>query len=264
MKNLIAILLVLVISSCKKEVFNPINTKEFSIHSISNGADYHIKVSVPENYNPETEKYATMYVLDGEENFSFVANHCEKISHANSTSNVLVVSIGYGYDRAVDYTPTNVNNSGGGGAEKFMLFIKDELIPKMEGDYAADTTRASRVIIGHSFGGLFAAFAFANYNQVFGNYLMLSPSLWFDDEILFKMEQQNRNINKENHQLVYMGLGQLENEGRMLAPFEAFYQQLENNYPDIAIKSHFVPRLDHMGSKNENIIEALNFYFQNR
>lgn len=264
MKKLITILLVIIISSCNKEVFNPINTKEFSMKSISNGADYKIKVALPLNYSPQTKKYSTVYVLDGEENFTLVANQCEKISSKNSTSNVLVVSIGYGNDRAVDYTPTNVNNSGGGGAEKFMHFIKDELIPKMESEYDADTTRASRIIIGHSFGGLFVAYAFANYNQVFENYLMLSPSLWFDDEILFKMEQQNRNINKENPQLVYMGLGQLENEGRMLAPFQAFYQQLENNYSDIAIKSHLVQHLDHMGSKNENIIEGLNFYFQNR
>ena len=51
---------------------------------------------------------------------------------------MLVVGIGYGNDRTVDYTPTKTND-GEGGAEEFMLFIKNELIPKMENEYAADT-----------------------------------------------------------------------------------------------------------------------------
>ena len=38
----------------------------------------------------------------------------------------------------------------------------------------------------------------------------------------------------------------------------------ENNYPDIKITSHIAPKLNHLGSKKPNIIEGLNFYFQNR
>jgi len=54
----------------------------------------------------------------------------------------------------------------------------------------------------------------------------------------------------------------LENEGRMLAPFMAFYQRLQNNYPHLVIMSHFAPHLDHNGSKNPNIEEGLKLYFQ--
>lgn len=258
MKNVIALLLIITIASCKKEEFNPNLTKQFTVQSTSNGASYTVKVAVPGNYNPSTQKYAAIYVLDGEENFDNVAKQCQKLS-----SDVLVVSIGYGNNRAFDYTPTKADHNGG-GAEKFMLFIKDELIPKMESDYAADTARASRTILGHSFGGLFAAYAFANYNQSFGNYLMLSPSLWYDNEILFRMEQDNRSTNSKNQQLVFMGIGALEGGGRMQAPFEGFYQRLSHNYPGIKLAKHIVPNRDHVGSKNPNITEALNFYFQNR
>lgn len=263
MKNLIPIILLLVFVSCKKEEFNPDLVKEFSIQSTSNGAIYNIKVALPDNYNPSAQKYASIYVLDGEDNFDFVAVKCKNISDDLSTSKVMVVSIGYGHDRSVDYTPTKTSD-GDGGAEKFMLFLKTELIPKMEIDFGADTLRKSRTILGHSFGGLFAAYAFTNFNNVFGNYIMLSPSIWYDNEIMLRLEQENRDLNKNYHQLVFMGLGGLENQGRMLAPFMAFYQRLQNNYPDIQIKRHFESNLDHMGSKNPNIIEGLNFYFQNR
>ncbi|MEO8146844.1 MAG: alpha/beta hydrolase-fold protein [Bacteroidia bacterium] len=262
MKNLIPFLLILFIASCKKEEFNPNLTKEFSIQSVSNGANYNIKVALPDNYNA-SEKYATIYVLDGEENFSYVADNCKKLSDEYATSNILVVSIGYGNDRAFDYTPTKANE-GGGGAEKFMAFIKNELIPKMESDYGADTLRKNRIILGHSFGGLFAAYAFTNYNNVFGNYIMLSPSVWYDDEIMLRLEQENRDINKNNHQLVFMGLGELENEGRMLAPFMALFQRMQNNYFDMQIASHLEPHQDHNGSKNPNISAGLKFYFQNK
>jgi len=263
MKRLSPILLILVIASCNIVEFNPELTTTFSIQSVSNGANYTMKVGFPETYSPQSHKYAVMYVLDGEENFDFVAETCRKISRDLSTSNVIVVGIGYGNDRALDYTPTKANE-GGGGAEQFMLFINNELIPKMETDYGADTVRKSRTILGHSFGGLLSAYAFTNHNNVFGNHIILSPSLWYDNEILLRLEQENREVNKNNHQLVYLGLGQMENEGRMLAPFQAFYQRLKNNYPGIQVTSHLEPHLDHRGSENPNIIEGLNFYFQNR
>ncbi|CAN5367557.1 alpha/beta hydrolase [soil metagenome] len=260
MKKLLLLFAILVIASCKKEEFNPELTREFSILSNTNGGNYTIKVALPEDYTP-TKKYATLYVLDGEENFAFVAIHCKNLSKEYGTTNILVVSIGYGKDRADDYTPT-VTNEGKGGAEKFMEFITGQLIPKMENDFSADTSRKSRVILGHSFGGLFAAYAFANHNSVFGSYLMLSPSIWYDNEIILRLEENNRPANKENQQLVFMGLGELENEGRMLAPYMALYQRLKNNYPLINIASHLEPHVDHNGSKKPNILQGLKFYFQ--
>ena len=264
MKKLIPILVILAIVSCKKqEEVSPNLVREFSIQSISTNANYAIKIALPENYDPSNRKYAAIYILDGEENFNFVAEQCKKLSGDYSTSNILVVSIGYGNDRSMDYTPSQANE-GGGGAKKFMRFIQDELIPKIESDYGADIVRQSRTILGHSFGGLLAAYAFTNFNNVFGNYIILSPSIWYDNEIMLKLEQENREINKVNHHLVFMGLGEMENSGRMPAPYEAFHQRLKNNYPDIKITSHLEPHLDHMGSKNPNIIEGLKFYFQNR
>lgn len=262
MKKIIFLILPLFIfiTSCDTPVeFSPERTKTFSIQSISNGANYNIKVALPENYNPQVQTYPAIYVLDGEELFDFVAVKCNDFP----ASNVLVVSIGYGNDRSLDYTPTKATE-GGGGADNFMHFIKDELIPRMENEYGADTLRENRVLLGHSFGGLFAAYAFTNYNNVFGNYIVLSPSLWYDNQVVLRLEQDNRELNKNNHQLVFLGMGQLENDGRMLAPFQAFYQRLNDNYPDIIIRNHIEPHLDHKGSEKPNIIEGLRFYFQNR
>lgn len=259
----VAIMLLSFLGSCKKEVFSPELTREFSIQSTANGATYDIKVGLPANYDPSVEKYATIYVLDGEENFDFVSNQCKEISDKNAVEQVLVVGIGYGKDRSIDYTPTKISSETG-GAPEFLNFIKTQLIPEMEEQFGVDTTRSSRVILGHSYGGLFGANVFCVDNELFGNYILLSPSLWFDDLISLQLEKDYRQHNKDRSQLVFMGIGAAENLGRMQAPFEAFYQTLRDNYSDIQLTKNREENLDHMGSKDPNIVKGLNFYFQNR
>lgn len=261
--GIIVLLSFLLLQSCQVEDFNPALTKTFSLQSNANGATYEIKVGLPEDYFSANTKYATLYVLDGEENFEFVANRCKTISASTHTQNVVVVSIGYGQDRNMDYTPTKVSAMTGGGAE-FLNFIKTQLIPAMEMDYNVDTTRNSRVLLGHSYGGLFGACVLAVDNLLFGNYLLLSPSMWFDNEVALQLEKLNRTNNKDRSQLVFLGIGEMENLGRMQAPFEAFYQTLRDHYTNVKLAKNRERHLDHMGSKNPNIVSGLNYYFNNR
>ncbi len=250
-------------SSCRKELFNPGLTKEFTLQSVATGVNYHIKVGLPVNYNPAAEKYAAIYVLDGKEIFDLVVNNCKEISDKYAAKNVLVVSIGYGRNRSIDYTPTKMSSITGGGAQ-FLNFIETQLIPKMEQDYGADTTADSRVIIGHSYGGLFGAYCFSINNKLFGNYILLSPSLWFDNMVTLQLEKDNRDNNKHRKQLVFMGIGEMEEKVRMLAPFEAFCQTLRENYAAIKLEKNLEKNQGHMGSRNPNIVKGLNYYFQNR
>jgi uncharacterized protein len=257
-------ILALLFSSCQKEVFDPTMTQEeFAITSNANGATYKIKVGLPANYNPSDKKYASMYVLDGEENFEFVSNKCKEISDKLAVTNVLVISIGYGRDRSIDYTPAKTS-SGTIGSLEFLNFIETQLIPKIQETYHVDTARSSRVILGHSFGGLFVANTFSYNNKLFGNYIILSPSLWFDNLVSLQYEKDNQSKNKNQAQLVFMGLGGAENLGRMQAPFEAFYQMLRDNYTHIKLAKNIEKDLDHRGSEHPNIVKGLNYYFENR
>jgi len=258
-----ALISVLFFSSCNKEEFDPLLTHEFALQSNANGAIYNIHVGLPANYNPGVEKYSSIYVLDGEENFALVSNQCKEISDRLAVSNVVVISIGYGKDRSIDYTPTAVSSVTGGGPQ-FLNFIETQLIPLIEENISVDTSRKSRVILGHSYGGLLGAFAFSTDNKLFGNYILLSPSLWFDDLISFYFEKQHRTENKDRSQLVFLGIGEAENLGRMQAPFEAFYQILDGHYNQIKLEKNKEKNLGHTGSKNPNIIKGLNYYFKNR
>lgn len=261
--QILALFASLFLAACAEEVAEPNHVAHFSITSAVNGATYAIKVAQPNDYLSTTGSCAVIYVLDGEENFNLVASECEKLSARYSTENVLVVSIGYGRSRDLDYTPTKTSHSMG-GAPEFLQFIKEELVPRMQQDFRADTSRSSRVILGHSFGGLFGAYAFVADNSLFGNYLLLSPSLWFDKEVTLRMELEQRNALTVKEQLVFMGLGKMENSGQMHAPFEAFFRALHINYPNLRLAKNLEADLGHMGSKNPNIRKGLDFYFQNR
>jgi len=253
----------LLFASCQEDLPEPQWISRFSISSSATGATYDIQVARPAESLQPGESCAAIYVLDGEENIDLVTDQCKKLSMSHGGANVLVVSIGYGRDRNMDYTPTKTSSTTGGGPE-FLKFIRDELIPKMEQEFGADTARSQRAILGHSFGGLFGAYAFVADNSVFGNYLLLSPSLWFDDDIILLMEAGHRsNLQKEN-ELIYLGIGAMENVGKMQAPVESFYQTLSQYYGNARIMKNLEPDLGHVGSKNPNIKKALNFYFENR
>ena len=259
------LLLAFIFSSCeKKEAFDPALTQqEFIVSADQIGENYKIRVGLPADYNPALNSYASIYVLDGEDDFEFVANRCKEISDSLDATNVVVVSIGYGRNRSIDYTPTKMSSVTGGGPE-FLKFIENQLIPVIENTYQVDTARSSRVILGHSYGGLFGTYAFCTNNKVFGNYILLSPSLWFDSMVSMQMEKDHRAAISNKEQLVFMGIGGAEEEDRMLAPFHTFYNILQEHYPNTKLDQNIEPSKSHMGSKKPNIVRGLNFYFQNR
>lgn len=262
-KLLAAVALILLLGSCKKEVFSSGVSKEFTLEAASNRATYTITVGLPENYTTSGEKYATIYLLDGPEIFGTVANRCNEISARLGVQNAVVVSISYGKDRSIDYTPTKVSSITG-GAPQFLDFMATQLIPKMQADYHVDTARSGRMILGHSYGGLFSGYSYCVNNKLFGNYIILSPSFWFDDLVTLQMEKDNRALNSNTRQLVFMGIGEAENSGRMQAPFEAFAEALQDHYADLKLEINHEKNLDHMGSRIPNIEKGLNYYFRNR
>src|SRR5438045_7416066 len=85
-------LLTMILGSCSEEEFNPSLTRKFTIQSALNGANYEITVGLPADYGQSSEKYSSIYVLDGDDNFDLVANNCEEISRNNGVQNVVVVS----------------------------------------------------------------------------------------------------------------------------------------------------------------------------
>ena len=271
----ISLLILLVSVSCQRESLPALDeslTTEFFIDSKEKSKTYRIWVQLPEGYKTSTQNYTTIYVLDpdddsaeGYSNFFYIAKKCKELSQSSGKSGVILIGIRHGDYREVDYTPTKFSTkgfSGEGGGEAFMNFVKKELITKVEKDYRVAPVREQRSIIGHSLGGLCGAYAFAKHNEVFGSYLLLSPSLIYDDEIILQYEQQMRDSIKSRRQVVYFGVG--GTEPNMVPPIELLYNRLNKNYSNVKTELYINAGKGHNSSKDENIQKALEFYFKNK
>ena len=87
------------------------------------------------------------------------------------------------YDRAArsrDYTPrADAAPEGTGGADAFLDFITDTLLPELERRLPLD--RARMALFGHSLGGLLALHALFTRPALFRRIVAASPSLWWAD-----------------------------------------------------------------------------------
>lgn len=178
-------------------------TEQRVLRSESNGVAYRLDVSLPRGHrrvggndtdDGETT-YPVIFLLDSDYSFALARNIVEHLSDRDHLTPAVVVGIGYdgptteaGYrsNRTRDYTPTHVPTGGygpehqrlSGGAPAFHRFLERELIPFVEEEYRANDRR---VLVGHSYGGLFTVWAALTDPDLFAGYVAVSPSLWYDD-----------------------------------------------------------------------------------
>ncbi len=150
-----------------------------------------VNVYLPNGYSDNsTKEYPVIYLLDGtaDEDFIHIAGLVQfgTFPWINMLPESIVIGIA-NVDRKRDFTyPTNnVQDKADfpttGGSAAFIDFLEQELQPLIQDTYrTADTT----TIIGQSLGGLLATEILFKKPTLFDNYLIISPSLWWDDESL--------------------------------------------------------------------------------
>ena len=129
---------------------------------------------------------------------------------------VIIVGITWGGDhpnpdslRARDYTPTNEKSlPQSGGADKFLSVIKNEIFPLIEKNYRVDTT--DKTLIGCSLGGLFTMYTLFTHSDMFNRYVAASPAFMWDNNVLYKYEEQYHNNNSNPTAKLFMCVGGVE------------------------------------------------------
>jgi predicted alpha/beta superfamily hydrolase len=157
-------------------------------------------VHLPLQYNSEMfgqdARYPVLYLLDGEAHFNSVSGLVEILGGGINGTHVIPDMIVIGIpnrDRTRDLTPTHreTDNSGkpqaflktSGGNDRFLNFLKQELIPHIDSVYR---TMAYRVFVGHSFGGITVINALFTMPELFNGYIAIDPSLWWDNKVLMQ------------------------------------------------------------------------------
>lgn len=158
--------------------------REFTIFSDTLQEERTVLVRVPSLRGDGDARYPVLVLLDGKawqfHQITAIVLHYETFGRIPG---LIVVGIP-STDRVRDLTPPRRHSDsdqwieGGGGADRFMAFIGDELIPYIDAHFP---TTPYRVLVGGSFGGLFTLHTLATRPEIFDAYLAISPSVWWDD-----------------------------------------------------------------------------------
>src|SRR5690606_33589829 len=99
-----------------------------------------------------------------------------------------------------------------GGSQKYITFLKDELLPYIGKNYR---TKAERTVIGESLAGLFSAEVLLKQPDLFDNYIIISPSLWWGQQELLKNSEKLLDANLRKKVRVYLGVPNKEEDLKM-------------------------------------------------
>ena len=169
-----------------------------------------------------------------------------------------------------------------GGAPKLLAFIQTELMPWVESRYRVDRNDAA--YFGHSLGGLFGTYVLLTAPETFQRYGIGSPSLWWDNEVIFDYEARYAAAHDDLPAKVFFGIGADETQdGRrreavnygaalrekatawyidMVDDMQRMVKRLEGRrYPNLTMASAVFPDEFHVTVPQLNLSRALRFLF---
>ncbi|MGA8616562.1 MAG: alpha/beta hydrolase-fold protein [Xanthobacteraceae bacterium] len=182
-----------------------------------------------------------------------------------------VIGVGYADPdpasrRLRDCTPTvaalpagllHPNALGSGGAGRFLDCLRQEIIPHLEQNYPLDPS--GRMLVGYSISGLFGAYTLLTRPDSFARYLLISPSLWWDNSWIFRQEASWASAHTDLPAKVMLVVGEAEERPgggwpnlslpdevglalRQVTNTRELGQRLASrNYPGLHLKTMIVP-----------------------
>jgi tetratricopeptide (TPR) repeat protein len=117
---------------------------------------------------------------------------------------MIIVSV-HNIDRTRDFSPVHVEQlPTTGGAEKFLEYIGNELVPYIDENYK---TSDFRIILGHSFGGTFITYLLTQKPELFEGYIAISPYLQFADNYVVNLAENSLKSTYKRDKYFYMTVG---------------------------------------------------------
>ena len=234
--------------------------------------EFKIHVYLPRGYPEKGRRYPVIYLPDAEYNFGCVAYVVRRLIKGQEIPPAIVVGISYEvpYEefyrrRERDFTPTAVDleqfPAAGHGAA-FFKFLEKELIPFVNTTYATEPD--DRTLIGLSFSGLFCTWALFNHPGVFDRYVIISPSLWWDDSMCFRHEEAYAKDHKSLQARVYLVAG--EHDGpSIVRDVPKMMDRLESrNYSGLALGGGLLEDETHRTIFPNAVTKGLRFVFKDR
>lgn len=244
-------------------------TQVWSVPDPQSGRLYEVFVSLPASYAHEPERrYPVLYVVDADYGFPLIRSITRRINlDGPVTEEFILVGLSYakGEDgmtsRRRDYTPTIHGGEGAakkavhGQGAQYQRYLSDQVLPFVERKFRADPGR--RVFMGHSYGGLLGAQILLSEPQLFRDYILGSPSFWYDNHVMWKIEADYAKAHRDLAANIFLYVGAFEgvhpNDRRfnrkrdMVKDLQLFERRLmKRGYPGLRVKSEVLAGENHL------------------
>jgi predicted alpha/beta superfamily hydrolase len=245
----------------------------------TNGTLFDLYVALPADYVGDgSVEYPIFYMTDASVGFAATVQAYRMMTLGGELPPMILIGIdranpslvNWYVGRTLDLTPTSVPEAdredsaflGGvevssGGADIFLKILTEEIIPWTEARYPESPERG---IGGYSLGGLFATYALFESPQTFTHYLIGSPSLWWDDEVMFRRAESYFAASDDLKARVFMSAGSME--GTMLPDMLRMAEALKaQEYEGLDLESHIFIGETHLSGVIPATIRGLRSLF---
>jgi predicted alpha/beta superfamily hydrolase len=239
------------------------------------GDKYLIQCYIPEQKSIPIDSLPIVFVLDADMTFGLVYDIVRWLRWGREIPYVAVIGISYGTGqadwwkkRSRDFTESkDATKHWGdwplaGGAANFKGFIEKELFPFIENEY--NLKGDVKTIIGLSFGGQFCTDLLFSKPELFDNYIILGPSLLWNDKELFKQESKYFEKNKILKAHVCTSIGNLDNDD-IKQPWTEFVDQVKSrNYLGLTLSTWVIENETHLSMLPASVARGLKTTLKNK
>ena len=237
--------------------------------------DYQLFASLPASYQTHPERtYPVLFVTDANYAFPLIRSITNRVGdHGTALKEFILIGLSYAdgdtprFSRNRDYTPTpNGKDSSSdmpgraqpyGESADYQRFLADEVFPFVAKTWRVDPQH--KTFVGHSYGALLGLQILLTEPSMFENYILGSPSLWFDHKLMFARENAYAKAHHDLPAHLFMAVGAFETIGAdphdarynrtedMVADVRAFERSLKSRaYPHLTIESRVIADEDHL------------------
>ncbi|QSX36268.1 alpha/beta hydrolase [Shewanella sedimentimangrovi] len=279
MNKILLLIFIVLISVLTPAVYanGTFEIKNSEIHTIDSkvlGRKYDLYIKLPNDYFDkanESKRYPVLYLNDGPYTFKVAAG----VTHFTAMDKAIVVGISFAdgddgqFSRVRDLTPEKDKSwvkYETGGAPEYLKFIEQEVFTFVENKYRINVNK--RILSGQSLGGSFGAWVLLTKPELFSDYILTSPSLWFKDDLIFAMEEKYFSQHKSIKAKVFIATGALEipefgSRNDMVDGHQRFLQRLRSrHYQGLQLIGEVIDGTDHYSTFPVGLAKGLRWIYQ--
>jgi predicted alpha/beta superfamily hydrolase len=189
------ILVFFVMPSLAQEDGDPVSIGTYrKFHSKTLNEDRTLLVNLPRGYDETTNSYPVLYILYGgnpQGYFAEAVHIVERLNEASRIPDMIIVGV-KSADRYRDCLPINRNGEPG-GADNFLKFFIEELIPFVDQSYR---TKDFRILLGPQAGAAFSVYALMEDPELFRVNIATNP-FWIRANREYMLTKTNDFFSKE-------------------------------------------------------------------